>query len=139
LRAAAIASIVAWAFACTAAPACGWAAETDVETAAITPSAPEAGLLDINTASRARLESIRGIGPTLAASILAAREERPFADWSDVVRRVHGVGPASARRLSAAGLRVGGRAVADAGHEPRGEAASGALNGSNASAPDVRP
>jgi competence protein ComEA len=85
----------------------------------VAPSAAEAASgLEINTATRARLESIRGIGPTLAEAILAARQERLFTDWEDVVRRIHGVGPASARRLSAAGLRVAGRAFGEAPDSP---------------------
>ena len=66
--------------------------------------------VELNAASRGQLESVGGIGPTLAAAMLAARDERPFDDWDDVRARVRGVGPASALRLSARGLRVNGRA-----------------------------
>ena len=61
--------------------------------------------VEANTASRAALESLPGVGPALAGRLLAAR---PFQDWSDLVRRVRGVRGALAQRLSAAGLRVNG-------------------------------
>lgn len=78
------------------------------------PAAPllraEPAPLELNTASRAELESLPGIGPQLAERLLAARAEAPFADWAALRRRVRGIGPALARRLSEQGLRVQGRA-----------------------------
>ena len=47
-----------------------------------------AGKLDVNTASKAELDQVPGIGPTLAAAIMAAR---PFARANDL-KRVKGVG-----------------------------------------------
>ena len=70
-----------------------------------------APVVELNEASRARLESVAGIGPALALALVQARDDGPFADWADVIARVKGVGPASARRLSAHGLRVRGRAL----------------------------
>lgn len=64
--------------------------------------------VDANTATRAELEQIAGIGPSVAARILDARSERPFADWSDLIARVRGVGEGSATKFSAAGLTVNG-------------------------------
>lgn len=64
--------------------------------------------LDINTANRAQLEAVRGVGTHLAERILAARERAAFKDWADLIEHVPGVGPASAARLSANGLTVGG-------------------------------
>ena len=63
--------------------------------------------VEANTASRAALESVPGLGPALVQRLLAAR---PFADWADLMRRVPGIKAASARKLSAAGLRVAGQA-----------------------------
>ncbi|MFT7723782.1 MAG: helix-hairpin-helix domain-containing protein [Roseateles sp.] len=74
-----------------AAPAFAQAADVDV---------------DANTASRARLESLPGVGPALAQRLLDAR---PFADWADLMKRVPGIKAATARKLSAAGLRVAGQ------------------------------
>lgn len=72
-----------------AAPAC---AQVEVE-------------VEVNTASRAQLESLPGLGPALVQRLLAAR---PFAGWTDLMQRVPGVKAATARKLSAAGLRVAG-------------------------------
>ena len=70
--------------------------------------------LEINKATQAQLESLPGIGPALAERILAARASAPFAGWADLRRRVKGLGKATARKLSDAGLRVQGQAfVAD--------------------------
>ena len=68
--------------------------------------------LDINQATQAELERLRGVGPQLSARILAAREERPFTDWEDLRRRVAGLGPVHAARLSKEGLSVAGAAFA---------------------------
>jgi competence protein ComEA len=66
--------------------------------------------VDVNSASRAELESVKGIGPGLSAKILKARETGAFKDWPDLVQRVGGVGSGSAAKLSKAGLVVGGQA-----------------------------
>ena len=70
--------------------------------------------LDVNQATLAQLESIRGIGPDLAEAILAERARAPFADWTELARRVRGIGTASAARLSANGLTVNGQPHPDA-------------------------
>lgn len=62
-------------------------------------------LVEVNTARRAALESLPGVGPALAQRLMDAR---PFADWPDLMRRVPGVKSALARKLSEAGLRVAG-------------------------------
>jgi competence protein ComEA len=54
-------------------------------------------------------EMLPGVGPSLSESILSERRRAgPFTDWRDLQRRVKGLGPATARRLSQAGLRVDG-------------------------------
>jgi competence protein ComEA len=65
---------------------------------------------DANQASRAELESVKGIGPGLSAKILEARKTGTFKNWGDLVDRVAGIGPGNASRLSQAGLTVGGAA-----------------------------
>ncbi len=65
--------------------------------------------VDVNQASQAELESVKGIGPGLSGKILDARKTSSFKDWSDFVDRVSGVGPGNASRFSQAGLTVGGK------------------------------
>jgi competence protein ComEA len=64
--------------------------------------------VDVNKASQADLEAVRGVGPALSGKILEARKAGEFRHWDDFVSRVNGVGPASAARLSQAGLTVAG-------------------------------
>ena len=74
-------------------------------------SAAFVGAVEANRASASDLDAIKGIGPVLVERIVAARLERPFANWSDFSNRVRGVGPTTAARLSANGLRVNGKAL----------------------------
>jgi len=76
---------------------------------AAAPAFADTGV-DANTATRAQLESLPGLGPALVQRLLAAR---PFTDWADLMKRVPGIRAASARKLSAAGLRVGGQPYGD--------------------------
>jgi competence protein ComEA len=62
--------------------------------------------VDANKASRAELEALPGVGTTLSERVLAERQKAPFRNWADLIERVRGVGPASAAKLSAAGLTV---------------------------------
>lgn len=64
--------------------------------------------VDVNKASQAELETIKGIGPAMSGKILAARKSGEFKGWDDLVDRVGGLGPGNARRMSDAGLRVAG-------------------------------
>lgn len=66
--------------------------------------------VDANQASRADLETVKGIGPGLSAKIVDARQTGSFKDWSDLVERVGGIGAGNAAKLSQAGLTVGGSA-----------------------------
>ena len=62
--------------------------------------------VDVNTASLEELQKVRGIGPAMAARIVAARAPGPFRDTEDLQDRVRGFGPARVRQLLAAGLSV---------------------------------
>ena len=60
--------------------------------------------VEVNTATEDQLQSLRGIGPAMAARILAERSRAPFRSLADFDERVKGIGPASLRRLVADGL-----------------------------------
>jgi competence protein ComEA len=64
--------------------------------------------VDVNQASEAELDGLKGIGPALSGKILEARQQGPFTSWQDLMRRVKGIQPKSAARLSEAGLSVNG-------------------------------
>jgi competence protein ComEA len=64
--------------------------------------------VDANQATRADLETVKGIGPGLSGKIVEARNTSPFKDWNDLVDRVGGIGPGNAAKFSQAGLTVGG-------------------------------
>ncbi|HEX2540585.1 MAG TPA: helix-hairpin-helix domain-containing protein [Caldimonas sp.] len=66
--------------------------------------------VEINRASQAELESIKGVGPALSSLIVDERRKGDFAGWDDLRARVKGVGPSTAERLSRAGLTVNGKA-----------------------------
>ncbi|HSI56046.1 MAG TPA: helix-hairpin-helix domain-containing protein [Ideonella sp.] len=87
--------------------------------------------VDLNTANQAELEQVKGVGPQLSGRLLAERRNGPFGDWADVIRRMRGVGPVSAAKLSAGGLTVAGQAYLPAA--TAAPAASAASAGSAAS------
>lgn len=62
---------------------------------------------DVNTASAAELDAIKGIGPGLSTPILEERKKGNFKDWNDFIARVKGVGKVNAARFSKQGLTVG--------------------------------
>ncbi len=62
---------------------------------------PEENLIDINTASQEVLDTLPGIGPSLAASIIAYRQEHgPFASVEEI-QNVSGIGPAKFEKIKA--------------------------------------
>ncbi|MBY0465774.1 MAG: helix-hairpin-helix domain-containing protein [Burkholderiales bacterium] len=70
--------------------------------------------LDVNMATEADLDSLRGFGPATTARVLAEREKGPFTSWADLMARVKGLRAATATKLSAQGLTVNGQAYPDA-------------------------
>ncbi len=64
--------------------------------------------VELNKASQAELETVKGIGPSMSSKILVERKNGAFKDWSDVVSRVKGVGPGNASKFSSDGLTVNG-------------------------------
>lgn len=69
--------------------------------------------VEVNTATVAELDGIKGIGPASSARILDARKNANFKDWGDLIQRVKGIKSSQAARLSAEGLTVNGQ-----GYEP---------------------
>lgn len=73
------------------------------------PQAPggAAVQVDVNTATAAELERIKGIGPRIAARIVQARERGGrFRDADDLRQRVSGIGAAKLKSMRSAGLLV---------------------------------
>ena len=66
--------------------------------------------VDVNKATQAELEAVKGIGPSIATKILDERKKGSFKDWGDLVERVKGVGEGNAAKFSADGLTVNGTA-----------------------------
>jgi competence protein ComEA len=65
--------------------------------------------VDVNKATEAELDSVKGIGPGTSRLILAERKKGEFKSWEDFISRVKGVGETRAANLSEAGLTVGGK------------------------------
>ncbi|MHB8948960.1 MAG: ComEA family DNA-binding protein [Rhodoferax sp.] len=64
--------------------------------------------VDVNKATEAELDGIKGIGPVTSKLIMSERKKGEFKNWGDFVTRVKGVGDKSAAQFSAEGLTVSG-------------------------------
>ena len=71
---------------------------------------------ELNQATEIELDGLNGLGPAVTRQILAERDKAPFKDWPDAMRRVKGIGPHKAARLSQQGLRVQGAPYPDPQH-----------------------
>ncbi len=71
--------------------------------------------VDVNKASEAELDGVKGIGPVTSKLIISERKKGEFKNWDDFVTRVKGVGDKSAAKFSAEGLTVSGTAYTGAG------------------------
>ena len=74
--------------------------------------------VDVNKASEADLDSIKGVGPGTSALILEERKSAPFKNWGDLMHRVKGIGEKRAAKLSQEGLTVNGEAYKPAALAP---------------------
>lgn len=69
---------------------------------------------EVNTASQAELESLKGLGVTRVEQILAEREHNgPFTAAADLARRIPGFGRKSVQRLMQNGLAINGQTLPD--------------------------
>ena len=64
--------------------------------------------VDVNKATEAELDSVKGIGPSTSKLIMSERKKGEFKDWPDLIKRVKGIGDDRAAKLSAEGLTVNG-------------------------------
>lgn len=64
--------------------------------------------VDVNQASEAELDGIKGVGPATSRLIVAERSKSRFENWGDFIRRTKGLGDKSAARFSAQGMTVNG-------------------------------
>jgi competence protein ComEA len=71
--------------------------------------------VDVNKATEAELDGIKGLGPVKTKLITSERKKGDFKNWEDFISRVKGIGEKSAAKLSAEGLTVSGAAYTGAG------------------------
>ncbi len=74
--------------------------------------------VDVNKATEAELDGIKGIGPVTTKLIMSERKKGEFKNWDDFVARVKGVGDKSAAKFSAEGLTVSGASYTGPGAAP---------------------
>jgi competence protein ComEA len=74
--------------------------------------------VDVNKATAAELDGIKGIGPSISSKIVDERKKGNFKDWADFIERVKGIGDGNAAKFSAEGLTVGGAAFKGAAVAP---------------------
>ena len=55
--------------------------------------------VDVNKATAAELDSIKGIGPGISSKIIDERKKGSFKDWQDFIDRVKGVGEGQRRQV----------------------------------------
>ncbi len=90
--------------------------------------------VDVNKASAADLDGIKGIGPGISTKILDERKKGSFKDWNDFIERVKGVGEGNASKFSADGLTVNGAGFKGAPAAPAAKAAPAAATAAPAAA-----
>lgn len=69
--------------------------------------------VEVNKATAAQLDSVKGIGPATSKAIIDERGKGgEFKDWNDLQNRVKGIGEKSSAKMSEAGLTVAGKPYA---------------------------
>ncbi len=97
--------------------------------------------VDVNKATAAELDGIKGIGPAISTKIIDERKKGSFKDWKDFIDRVKGVGEGNAVKFSAEGLTVNGsgfKGVAAAPSRKEEKAAAAPAKAAAASAPAMK-
>ena len=79
--------------------------------------------VDVNKATAAELDGIKGIGPAISTKIIDERKKGNFKDWTDFIERVKGVGDGNAAKFSSEGLTVNGSGFKGAAAAPAAPAA----------------
>ena len=65
--------------------------------------------VDVNKASAAELDAVKGIGPATSKTIVDERKKHgDFKSWDDFISRTKGIGDTKAANLSREGLTVNG-------------------------------
>ena len=75
--------------------------------------------VDVNKASEAELDAVKGIGPSTTRRILAERKKAEFNDWGDFMARVKGMRESRAAKLSGQGVTVAGTSYAAPAAAPK--------------------
>jgi competence protein ComEA len=78
--------------------------------------------VDVNKASAAELDGIKGIGPAMSKRIIDERKKGEFKSWEDLITRVKGIGDGNAAKYSAEGLTVKGEEFKKAASAKKEEA-----------------
>ena len=72
--------------------------------------------VELNSADRKDLETVKEIGPRTAEAIVKERKRGgEFKDWNDFIGRVKGVGEKSGAQMSADGLTINGQKMSETG------------------------
>ena len=74
--------------------------------------------VDVNKATAAELDGVKGVGPSISSKILDERKKGNFKDWNDFITRVSGIGEGNAAKFSAEGMTVNGAAFKGAAAAP---------------------
>ena len=78
--------------------------------------------VDVNKATAAELDGLKGIGPGISGKIVDARKSGEFKDWNDFIERVKGVGEKNAATFSSEGMTVNGASFKGAPATPAAKA-----------------
>lgn len=80
--------------------------------------------VDVNKATAAELDSVKGIGPATSKTIVDERKKGgDFKSWDDFIARTKGIGETKAGNLSREGLTVNGQSYQPAGAKEEKKAA----------------